>query len=136
MLTFSFFLSGMTSKVFENIPSVLEIGCSGRTLETTADVFMMTLYTHPGRDVIASINLRQKKCVTFGRFTSCEIDENDSRRSEVKTLITNLQVGEEMQLGCNVAFAMSGWSENVEWSLDVRRNSKFYSGTCELRSLR
>ena len=112
-------------RTFENIPSVLEVGCSGKALESSADIFMMTLFVSPGKDVIASVNLRKKKCITHDNFSSCRIDDNDSRKTEVRTLIMNMVVGEIRQFGCKLVFESGGWSESVSWFLDVRRNGKW-----------
>lgn len=117
--------AGLTVREFEGISSVLEVVCSGRTLKMNSDLLTITLHASMDNDVIASLNLRKLKCQSSYLFTSCHMDESDSRKTLLRVLVLDLADGERRRLSCTVGFETAGWIHSEKWSLDIQRNSKF-----------
>jgi hypothetical protein len=63
--------------------------CSGEALPAHAALLSISLYDFRSREVIASVNLADRKCVTYAGFTSCDLDPSNSRLTRVRTLINN-----------------------------------------------
>ncbi|KAL8563673.1 hypothetical protein ACOMHN_035407 [Nucella lapillus] len=114
----------LTARAFHDIPAVVEVGCSGAGLDPGNDVFMIVLRSMPSKTVLASVNTKSKKCLTFSSFSSCSLaGQGDSRRVGVKTLIMGMEVGQVRRFACNVTFASGVWESGVQtWTLHVRRN--------------
>ncbi|KAK7488911.1 hypothetical protein BaRGS_00019868, partial [Batillaria attramentaria] len=111
----------LTSNNFHGLPRIQEIRCSGGPLTSDVDVFMMTLFTVHKDKVVASANLRQKKCITRGSYSSCEIDDVNSRNSRLKTLVFDLAAEETKEFGCNLTGSRSdGRAYFVSWTSTVK----------------
>jgi hypothetical protein len=114
----------MTVRVWEHVPSVLEVGCSGATLDPGTEVFYVTLDHFPSRDRIASVSVQKKACTTFTSFSACRIDDTNNRLSELRTLVMNMSEGEIRSFKCVVSYGHAGYARNAEWVLDVRMNGE------------
>lgn len=85
----------------------------------------MILYTLPQDAVVAFVNLRKQECYTSESFVSCDIDNSDSRRSNLKTLVADLAEGQTRVFGCNLtAVAARGRMLSYSWKLSVYQPSK------------
>ena len=86
----------------------------------------MVLFNDLHNTVLAAVNLKKKECSTAKKFVSCEIVENDSRRSKVKALVDDLAEGQSRVYGCNVSAFISGVRMQIfSWSITVQRLSKY-----------
>nr|KAG5701997.1 hypothetical protein BaRGS_015732 [Batillaria attramentaria] len=95
----------MSVRVFENIPNVLEVQCSGEILDSSSDLLMLTLYstlysTSESRQILASVNLRTEKCVSSQLFASCHLNTRDPKKTKLKVLVADLAEGELRSYGC------------------------------------
>ena len=96
-------IPGLKSSSFYGLPGIVEVECSGDSLSSNIDVFLMALFTLPQDDIIASVNLRNGKCTTSRSFSSCTINKKHSRRSKLKTLVTDMKDGDRKWFGCNIS---------------------------------
>ena len=113
--------------MFEGIPSVQEVTCTGRRLSADAKLVSITLFSLRERDhQLACVTLLLKpSCSTSDVFSSCDVDENDSRNTVLKTLVTDLRPGEAREYGCNVTLLkMGAQTETRLWSVRVQRPSE------------
>ncbi|KAK7490259.1 hypothetical protein BaRGS_00018420 [Batillaria attramentaria] len=104
------------------MPAILEVECSGSTLSGDADPLSMALFEKTrGQDrVLATLNLKNKECSTTDVFTSCVIDEKNSRKSSVKVLLLGLSQKETRVYGCDVTTLKSGDRPAItSWLLNV-----------------
>ena len=105
-------------------PSLQEVECSGVTLETEVAFLSMTLYTKRDDKVIAKLMSADNTCLTYVAFASCTlIKSGDRRGSVVRTLVSDLEEGESVNMGCNVTgFGYDSSHPQVfSWSKYVKR---------------
>ena len=93
-------------------------------------------YEHNREDeIIASLETSPKNtCRTFGKYSSCIIIEGDWRKSEVKTLVSDLKGGERTTIGCNVTAFFNTRHDQVfigSWELEIERKSKVFFYICD-----
>ena len=121
-----FFSPGMKVRPFEGMNAVLEVECTGETLDFDVDILTMALFVHRSNDLLAFVNLNKNKCTTASHFSSCHIDPGFSRNTKVKTLVLDLKVGESRRFGCNMTTLRSGrsWTENIAWAVVATRRSE------------
>ncbi|XP_025102797.1 uncharacterized protein LOC112569272 [Pomacea canaliculata] len=63
--------NGLRARPFPPVPWIVEIECSGRTLDADVDVLSMSLYDKDANEVLATLNLKTGDCTTTRRFSSC-----------------------------------------------------------------
>ena len=98
----------------------MEVECSGQSLSSDVDVFLMTLFSLPLDHVIASVNLRNGKCITSRTFSSCAIDDKHSLSSKLKSLVVDMEEGEKRRVGCNVSGSQAeGRAVFFSWTIEV-----------------
>jgi hypothetical protein len=100
--------------------------CSGRNIPNQVDVMSLELFHSHDDRVLAIIFPLKNTCKTFTAYSSCRIDSSDTKRSLVRTLVSDLEEGETVRLGCNVTTLRSDGHPNVySWFTSVHRKSKF-----------
>lgn len=118
----------MVSRSFPGVPSLQILECSGIVLETNVDLLTLTIFTsHNGRDVsLVSVNLRNKACsIAEDTFSLCNIDNSDSRKASLQTLISNPTTDQPKVYGCNATVYLSGGRvHTTSWSLPVYKIRK------------
>lgn len=127
--------AGMSYKDhFHGVSSIVEVECSGVSLPSNVDLMSITMFamttshsSHTG-GIIASINYGGRKCLTTDVFSSCEIDERNSRSTRLRTLVLDLAVEATRWIGCNVTGfeSSSGLVKIVSWSLNAKRKSEIF----------
>ncbi|XP_070184571.1 uncharacterized protein, partial [Littorina saxatilis] len=111
-------LNGMSVRQFEDLPNVVEVECSGRTLGPQVTLFSLTLYAIEEDLVLASVTLYQREeCGTSSSFSACFIDDADPFNTRLKTLVVDLDEGEERRFGCNVSMTTAGRPAIVHWAI-------------------
>ena len=113
--------------MFEGIPSVQEVTCTGSALPADAKLVSITLFPlrERGHQLAYVMLLLQPSCSTSDVFSSCLVDERDSRRTALKTLVTDLRPGEAREYGCNVTLMKAGAkTESRLWTVRVERPSE------------
>nr|KAG5701998.1 hypothetical protein BaRGS_015733 [Batillaria attramentaria] len=115
----------MEAKIFEGIPSIVEVQCSAEKLDYNADVLAMSLFRLRDKKRLAFVSPKNKECTTTADFSSCEYAEGNSRKTVLRTLVLDLAEGESRSYGCNVTSLNSDKQVvSTEWSLAVVRNSE------------
>nr|KAG5702000.1 hypothetical protein BaRGS_015735 [Batillaria attramentaria] len=115
----------MSTRTFRGLPHILELQCTGQPLDSDTDLFSMTLYTLGNTSVVASVNLKTGECLTSSTFSSCVINERDSRKTQLKTLVIGLKQEERRGYGCNLTSLKSGAFGNIiSWSFVVSGKGK------------
>lgn len=99
---------GIKGLSFQGHDFIHEVVCSGETLDAGWDVLSMVLYECQGHKVLATVNLRSQECSTGDSFSSCFIDNRDTRNTRISSLITDLAGGESKEYGCNITSFKSG----------------------------
>lgn len=118
----------MTSRVFRDIPSIYEVECSGNALESNIDLLGITLFHVEGNHKIASVNMRVNECSSSDTFSSCYIDQMESRKSRLATLVVDLKADETRMFGCNITGFRAGLGHFVTWLHAVRHLSMYDCG--------
>ncbi|XP_076457969.1 uncharacterized protein LOC143291754 isoform X13 [Babylonia areolata] len=95
-------MKAMEVRPFRGTLDVPEVVCSGRFLSPETEVMLMSLYTESDRKEVAFVHIPDRQCLTYGNFASCVIDKHQTRRSELKTLVTDLPQGGTRQYGCRL----------------------------------
>ncbi|XP_070201554.1 uncharacterized protein [Littorina saxatilis] len=115
--------SGLNARMFEDLPHVVEVTCSGEALASNSDLLTLRLQTSPDDELLVSVNLRKHKCtVSLITFAACHINERDSRRTSLNVLVMDLKDGEERTYGCTAGYEADGWLESKTWTLSVKKN--------------
>ena len=119
----------MTVRDFLGFPSLQEVECSGGSLKAEVDLMSLKLFRITDNTVLAITNPVKNTCKTFSEYTSCSLNMGDTRKSLVRTLVTDLEEGETTRLGCNVtAFHEDGHAQMYSWSISVYRKRKCWDG--------
>lgn len=119
----------MTVRSFQGINSVVEVECSGESLAADVDILTMSLFASRARDFNAFVNLKTNECRTAGQFSSCRIDERNSRKTRLSTLVLDLKVDEVRWYICNITTLKEGrWVNVLLWSVEASRESKWRRG--------
>ena len=120
-----FLLPGMTVRDFLGFPSLQEVECSGESFKAGVDLLSLKLFQTSDNAILAIIYPLKNTCKTFSEFSSCDINTGDSRKSLVRTLVSDLEEGERTRLGCNVTtFLQDGHAQMYSWFMTVHRKSK------------
>lgn len=124
-------MPGMRSRPFLGSSSIIEVECSGASLETNNALLSLSLFTSPAERVLAFVNLQSKECATSFMFASCVIDNSDTKSTKVKVLVTGLLDNDTKEYGCEVTSLTSeGRSAITKWYLTVVRLSKCLFKCC------
>ncbi|KAK7488889.1 hypothetical protein BaRGS_00019846 [Batillaria attramentaria] len=119
--------SGLESHPFYDIPSLIEVTCSGKRLSTATDIMSISLFTKRNNLVVCFINIAKRQCSTDSQdFVSCIVDNTNTRRTEARTLVTDLKFGMFREYGCNITAVdtLEKTVKIVSWSLVVKGESK------------
>ena len=123
------FPSGLVTRDFRGVTNVQEVECVGRALSSDQDLLTMSIFTAAMDTAHASVNFANRECLTSDQFSSCFIDEADSKSTRLKTLVS-LREGEVRVLGCNVScFVPGGRVQTVSWFVTLVHTSKCFSFT-------
>ena len=113
------------SRDFKGFPSLKEVECWGGSLEPEVKLMSLQMYTLPERTILASLNVITKNCVTFGDYSSCFIDKDDTHKSRLRILVYDLGEGESKDFGCTALSLKSlGNAKSLSWTTSVTRKSK------------
>ena len=119
------FISGMTVREFKNISSLIEVECSASSLTAGVKIFSMRLFSVPDNVLHAKANPLNENCFTFLELASCTINKDDTRKSQLKILVSDLKEGERRRYGCSASsFESDGDAVTSTWVIDVTRNSE------------
>lgn len=125
--------SGMTVRDFLGFPSLQEVECSGKSLKEEDDLLSLTLYRFSDKTVVAALNTLKGTCKTFSEYSSCNLNIVDTKKSQVRTLVSELEEGETVFLGCNATSMLETGHPHVHsWTARVYRRSKFLLCVCGL----
>ena len=113
------------SRDFKGFPSLKEVECWGGSLEPEVKLMSLQMYTLPERTILASLNVITKNCVTFGDYSSCFIDKDDTHKSRLRILVYDLGEGESKDFGCTANSLKSlGNTQTLTWIISVTRKSE------------
>lgn len=116
----------MTVGDFLGFPSLQEVRCSGTSIQTQVEVMSLELFQPHNDKVLAIIFPIRNTCKTFTAYSSCSVDTGDTRKSSVRTLVSDLEEGETTRLGCNVTTLRGdGHAQMFSWFISVHRKRKF-----------
>ena len=105
-----------------------EVECLGRGLNPDQDLLTMSIFTATTDTVHASVNFANRECLTSDKFSSCLVDEADSKSTRLRTLVS-LREGETWVVGCNVScFVPGGRVQTVSWFVTLIQTSKCFNG--------
>ena len=94
------------------------VECSGERLDSDTDLLTMVLYHVPDKRVLATANLKSRECSTSDQFSSCVIDDRDSRSTRLRTLVLDMAEHELRHFGCNLTtFKTDGTTDIISWSI-------------------
>ncbi|KAK7089883.1 uncharacterized protein [Littorina saxatilis] len=127
---------GMKTRAFEGHSHITEVECSGEVLDSATDLLTMVLYNKADKRVLATANLKKQECATSDQFAACIINENDSKRSRLKTLVLDLAEEELRHFGCNLTtFSTGGKTQIFTWSIFASKFSTSRSVVCSFTVL-
>ena len=108
----------MLTRPFQGHSHITEVECSGEKLAADTDLLTMVLYHVPDKRVLATANLKRKECSTSDQFSSCLINDRDSHRTRLSTLVLDLAERELRHYGCNLTtFKTDGTTDIISWSI-------------------
>jgi hypothetical protein len=116
----------MTVRNFKGLSALKEVECSASSLADEIDqVNALSLFKQQDDSILVFLNTYKSECKTFGEFSSCTLVEGDSKKSVVRSLVTDLNEEETTVIGCNVTALMGyGHAPKYSWSIPVYRESK------------
>ena len=129
---FRLFFPGLTAKPFRGESSIIEVECTSEVLNSDIDVFQMTLFAFGEVKFAAYVNPLKGECLTSLSFSSCVIEDNDSRRTKLRTLVLDLQGNDSRDYGCNVS-SSKGPGESIgttTWKITVKSISELAVISC------
>ena len=100
--------------------------CTSDVLNSDIDVFQMTLFAVGDVKFTAYVNPLKRECLTSMSFSSCVIEDNDSRRTKLRTLVLDLKEKESRDYACNVS-SSKGPGESIAtttWKITVKSISE------------
>lgn len=118
--------TGMKVKSFQGVHDIQEVECSGHLLAPYTEVLMMSIFESSSGKELAFVNVGKRECLTYGMFSSCLIDDRNSQKTILKTLVLSAPEGTSRWYGCNLTAIKSGRDVSViRWSIDARRQSEY-----------
>ena len=133
-------IAGLTVRNFHGFPSLKEIECSGSTLPNEVNYLSLKLFKSYQRNskssafsnniknvTLTSLVTSENVCHTYAEFASCFIDNTDRRNSVLKTLVSDLDEGKTITVGCVVGAAFKVGKKKFfdeTWTIDVHRKSE------------
>lgn len=112
--------TGLRARPFPPVPWIVEIECSGRTLDADVDVLSMSLYDKDANEVLATLNLKTGDCTTTRRFSSCTRSQRGSHDSRISILFADIAGDATKSVGCDVTTLRSGERPSItSWFLSV-----------------
>ena len=133
-------IAGLAVRNFHGFSSLKEIECSGSTLPNEVNYLSLKLFKSYQRNskssafsnkiknvTLTSLVTSENVCHTYAEFASCFIDDSDRRNSVLKTLVSDLDEGETITIGCavNAVFKVGQQIMFEEtWTIDVHRKSE------------
>ena len=118
-------ISGLSFRHFKGFPSLLEVECSGSHLPPGVELLSLKLSKSYSNSFLAYMSTYSKECVTYGDYSSCFIDASNSRNSNVKVLVTDLEEGERRRYSCIASVIRSREEPRIStWSIEVIRISE------------
>ena len=116
--------SGLKAQTYKNISSIKEIICSASSLPHEVRFLFLSITRDSQK--VATLDTSDNSCQTFANFASCNIDEGDKRRSQVRILVADLKGGESTRIGCKVNSYSSLLEDSLkyDWTLDMYMPSK------------
>jgi hypothetical protein len=113
---------------FLGFPSLKEVECSGGNVAADVDLITsLTLFKTTDNSALVVLNTYKQSCKTFNDYSSCVLVDDDSKRSAVRTLVSDLETGQSVVIGCNVTTFREpalGHSPKYTWTISVYRESK------------
>ncbi|XP_025101727.1 uncharacterized protein LOC112568586 isoform X15 [Pomacea canaliculata] len=114
--------NGLSVRNFRNIAELLEVECSGTTLQAEVKLLSLRLFYVENSTVLAHVNPLTNECKTFEEFSSCVIDTADTRNSKVRVLVSEMEEDESRQYGCTAtSFGDLGHPYIFDWFITVTR---------------
>lgn len=106
--------------------TILQVQCSGETLDADENLLSMALYTLADEVVVVSVDLSSQECTTRGAFSACIIDKQDSRRTAIRTLVQDLPQDGSREYGCDVTSVKPGGRTRIQtWSYTLHNESMY-----------
>ena len=94
-------------------------------MDPDREVLSLLLLDLETGQILASLQPMSKQCTTSERFSLCRIDERDSRKSSLSTLVVDLEENSSRRYGCEVVSSKTGERSNISvWSVEVAGVSK------------
>lgn len=119
------FLAGLIVRAFQGVSSIPEVECSGQRLNPDTSVSAIVLYQSV-RGMVASVNLMNRECQTTDSFSSCVVDDSNSRNTRLRTIVIDMHDNERRNFSCQVTIFRSGeGSKIIFWNLQVEKFSKY-----------
>lgn len=118
-------LPGLTVRDFRGIPSIQEVECWAKHVQTEAKLLTLKLFEVSRDSNLAYVNYLTNECVTFGEFSSCVIDVKDMRNTKLRLLVSDLAEDEVRTYGCLVTSLKAIDTHKMTWTIDVRPGSEF-----------
>ncbi|XP_025099971.1 uncharacterized protein LOC112567494 [Pomacea canaliculata] len=126
LLEGTFTTNGFSSGIFHGMATILQVQCSGETLDADENLLSMALYTLADEVVVVSVDLSSQECTTRGAFSACIIDKQDSRRTAIRTLVQDLPQDGSREYGCDVTSVKPGGRTRIQtWSYTLHNESMY-----------
>ena len=123
--------SGLKASIFLGFPSIQEVECSGAMLKSGSKLLSLQMFEDFESSVIASLNLYESNCMTYGEYSSCIINTTNPHESRLRVLVHELQEGEARKFGCiAISVQSSGKTASETRTLVVLPQSRWMSFNC------
>ena len=90
-------IAGMTSRVFQDIPNLHEVECSGNAFGFNMKIISLKIVKGKDTPPLASVNVLTNTCLSYSTYSSCILEDV----IRLKILINDMNVGEKMVFGCH-----------------------------------
>ena len=89
------------------------------------DLLTLVIYEVRTNVILAYVNTYKDECLTWDRFSSCQVHIGDSRRTRLRSLVSTKTL--PRTFGCNVTFSEGGQTRWLSWILVVNESSESQS---------
>ena len=111
---------------FKGFQSLQEVECTGRDLKADVDLLSLSMFRMSDSSVLGTLHVIKNSCFTRSDFSSCHIDLENSRKSKLRLLVSDLSEGESREYACKAnAINTLGESEISTWNILVSRASEY-----------